>query len=495
MYGTRLDEDKPSAGNCGIGPYLAGVDDDQGLRNAPTHTYKGPRQRIVVGGDVELDLIHAPGETDDQTVVYYPKHGGILFAADNYYESFPNLYTIRGAPNRDAVQWADSLDTMIATEPEIMVPSHTLPVYGADEIRLTLTNYRDAIQYVHDQTVRLMLQDYHPDDIAATLQLPSNLRNCEYLKEYYGTVGWSAKSIFHGYMGWFSGDVTELWPIPPAQYAARLVDLAGGDVQHVLDKAQQAYDDGDYRWSLELSSAILRADTASKSSWSTTWSTVNAKAISTSARKLKSLSCTRLGEQEISANGRNWYMTCAKLADGSLDESSLKVPDRHRTNFLKTSDLSQIFQVMTVRFRPNESLVGVSKSMSFLVLPDDGIDDMDKNSNRKNDGDDDDDEEEMFYCCHTLTIRNCVLYYRKSSRRVCRRRPTDGADDLVLYPDERDNDTDDIVMETTEAALRDVFAKRSVATLANNLWSNQLRLRKGDVQTFLQFFKNLDLAT
>jgi len=67
---------------------------------------------------------------------------------------------------------------MVELSPDIMVPSHTLPVYGADEIKTRLTNYRDAIQYVHDQTVRLMMKNYHPEVIAKSIQLPSNLRDC-----------------------------------------------------------------------------------------------------------------------------------------------------------------------------------------------------------------------------------------------------------------------------------------------------------------------------
>ena len=39
---------------------------------------------------------------------------------------------------------------------EILVPQHTLPVEGQDTIKDIVTAYRDAIQYVHDQTVRYM---------------------------------------------------------------------------------------------------------------------------------------------------------------------------------------------------------------------------------------------------------------------------------------------------------------------------------------------------
>jgi len=48
------------------------------------------------------------------------------------------------------------------------------------------------------------------------------------LQEFYGTVEWSVKAVFAHYMGWFSGNPSELHPLPPKEEAALLVDLAGG---------------------------------------------------------------------------------------------------------------------------------------------------------------------------------------------------------------------------------------------------------------------------
>lgn len=426
MYGTKLD--KPSFENCGIGPFLAGVDDTQGLENSPTHTYNTPTHTINIAG-IELQLIHCPGETDDQTVVYMPQHN-ILFAADNYYESFPNLYTIRGAPNRDVVQWASSIDIMINTSPDVMVPSHTLPVYGAQEIQTRLQNYRDAIQYVHDQTVRLMLKNYHPNEIASMIQLPSNLRDCEYLKEFYGTVGWSSKAIFDGYMGWYSGDECDLMKLTPTEYAHRLIDLAGGS-QTVLDKAQCAFDERDYQWALELTSAILRANEKST------------RQVIKAAKELKTQCCVQLGQQQISANGRNWYLTSALINEGKISE--IKVPKKHLKNFILTKPLGIIFSTMSVRFNPSESLAGVTKSLSFILKEGDSM------------GGD-----------WTLTIRNCVLYSKNETSL-----------------------DSDIVIETTETALRYLFAQPS--SIAKSVLSSDFSVKKGDVRTFLQFVRNFDL--
>lgn len=50
------------------------------------------------------------------------------------------------------------------------------------------------------------------------VRLPEELAVREYLGEYYGTVEWSVKSIYQGYVGWFDGDPVKLMPVPEAEY-------------------------------------------------------------------------------------------------------------------------------------------------------------------------------------------------------------------------------------------------------------------------------------
>ena len=47
------------------------------------------RLTITLAG-ITLELIHAPGETNDQIIVWYPQKK-VLFPADNIYKAFPNL--------------------------------------------------------------------------------------------------------------------------------------------------------------------------------------------------------------------------------------------------------------------------------------------------------------------------------------------------------------------------------------------------------------------
>jgi alkyl sulfatase BDS1-like metallo-beta-lactamase superfamily hydrolase len=145
----------------GIGLYLNYNNNNTRALLYPTDTFDTDYWPLTIAGR-DFILYHAPGETDDQIVIYMPTEK-VLFAADNIYKAFPNIYAIRGTTTRNAIQWATSLDLMRNLRPKYLIPSHTKPIVGEDYIYEVITSYRDAIQFVHDQTVRLMNKGLIPD--------------------------------------------------------------------------------------------------------------------------------------------------------------------------------------------------------------------------------------------------------------------------------------------------------------------------------------------
>ena len=145
---------------------------------------------------------------------------------------------------------------MRSLKPEHMVPQHTKPMSGNDEIMEILTAYRDGIQFVHDQTVRYMNKGLYPDEITQKVQLPDHLRDHPFLQEFYGTVEWSVKAVFCNYMGWYSGKASELHPLPPKIQSRCLVDLAGTE-EAAFEKMREAYHDGNFQWALQLADALI----------------------------------------------------------------------------------------------------------------------------------------------------------------------------------------------------------------------------------------------
>ncbi|MCO4746606.1 MAG: MBL fold metallo-hydrolase [Proteobacteria bacterium] len=220
----------------------------------PTHTFEGSAT-LEIGGTT-IELIEAHGETHDQLLVWLPDER-VLLPGDNWYEAFPNLYTIRGSAPRPVDDWIDSLDRMRRLEPEIMVPSHTRPVVGTEAVQSALRDYRDAIQWIRDAVVRGGNEGKRVDQLVDSIGLPPHLASERPMTELYGQVDWSVRAIYGNELGWFDGAAKDLYPLPEAELAQKTIDAMGGP-EAVLKAAQDARPE-DPRWSVHLLS-LLDAD-------------------------------------------------------------------------------------------------------------------------------------------------------------------------------------------------------------------------------------------
>jgi alkyl sulfatase BDS1-like metallo-beta-lactamase superfamily hydrolase len=67
------------------------------------------------------------------------------------------------------------------------------------------------------------------------------------------------KAVYQRYMGWYDGNPAHLWPHPPVERAQRYVASMGG-ADAVVASAQTAFDEGDYRWVVDVLDHVLFAD-------------------------------------------------------------------------------------------------------------------------------------------------------------------------------------------------------------------------------------------
>jgi alkyl sulfatase BDS1-like metallo-beta-lactamase superfamily hydrolase len=169
-----------------------------------------------------------------------------------------------------------------------------------------LVAYRDAMQYVHDQTVRLMARGLTPDELVeAVAELPPRLRAHPWLGEFYGTVTQTVRQIYGNYFGWFEGDPASIDPLPRRERSARYVAAMGGR-DAVVAAARQALADDDFRWVAEILTHVLRRDPDDQP-----------------ARQLKADALRQLGYRASNPIWRNNYLMAAKEIDGTLDRTRL----------------------------------------------------------------------------------------------------------------------------------------------------------------------------
>lgn len=301
------------------------------------------RLDITIAG-VKLEIVHVPSETADELVVYLPEQK-VLHAAEVLQgENFPNLHTIRGTKFRDPSVWFKGIDIMRQFDTEIMINSHGRPVEGKEAVSNVLTAYRDAIQYVHDQTIRNMNKGLTPDELVEVVKLPAHLAGHPWLGEHYGTVAHSVRQIYVGYNGFFEGDPWQLEPMAYEQRAKAFVEIMGGR-DNIMHTAQAAIDAGNHTFAAEILSYPI---------------TVNKDDMG--ARELKATAYKAWAAEQVNINWRNWALNAAAELEGTRDFSNMI--SFASVDVLTALPSKQIFDMMTATLIA-ENTLDVNMAMTY----------------------------------------------------------------------------------------------------------------------------------
>jgi alkyl sulfatase BDS1-like metallo-beta-lactamase superfamily hydrolase len=214
-------------------------------------------------GGVRFELLSTPGaEGADSLSVWLPERRTLLIG-DLWGPvplAFPNLFTLRGEQLRFAMAYVDSLDRLLALDAELVLPGHFEPVRGKDEVRRHFTRLRDAVRWVHDQTVAGMNAGRDLFGLMREIRLPPELA----LDEQYGRVEWGVRAIWEGYNGWFRYEsTTELYAVPPTSVYPEIAAAAGGAAA-VAQRAQKRVASGQPLEALHLAEMALAAEPANR---------------------------------------------------------------------------------------------------------------------------------------------------------------------------------------------------------------------------------------
>lgn len=340
--GTLLEVGPRGRVNGGIGPDFV----METISLIPPTIPVDDRLEHTIAG-VRMVHFWAPSEAIDEIVTWFPDLGVLQSAEVIQGESFPNLHSIRGSRYRDPQAWFKSIDKYLRPLPaEFMIPSHGRPLAGRDDVARVLRDYRDAISYVYDQTIRHMNKGLLPDDLVAAVQLPDSLAGSEWLGNFYGGVPHSVRQIYVGELGWFDADPTTLAPIHAVEASRRYVALMGGR-DTVVDEAKRVAGEGDHQWAAELLRHVVRTDTGD-----------------TEARQLKAEALRHIGYTTPNSNWRNFYLTAARELDGSIDYSlaiSIDAPDQ-----VAALPVPALLEGLRFRIDPDRA-AGVTAAAGFRI--------------------------------------------------------------------------------------------------------------------------------
>lgn len=326
MYGAALE--KGPAGQIGAG---LGQTTSAGTVTliAPTVDITATGQELTVDG-VRMVFQLTPGtEAPAEMNIWFPDRRA-LCAAENATHTMHNILTLRGAVVRDAHAWGHYLNETIGLwgdALDVVFASHHWPTWGRERALEFLSVQRDMYLYLHDQTLRMMNQGLVGAEIAERFEMPPALAAAWHTHGYYGSVSHNVKAIYQRYMGWYDGNPANLWAHPPVEAARRYVDAMGG-ADAALAVARDAFEEGDYRWVLEVCKHLLFTDDTDQA-----------------ARALQADAMEQLAYGSENGTWRCIYLAGAKeLRDGIFGS-----PVQSSGDFLDALTVPQLFDSLAVR--------------------------------------------------------------------------------------------------------------------------------------------------
>lgn len=347
MGGGELPRGSGAGQTLGSGLGISGATDPLTLI-APTDFITKTGQKLTIDG-LEFEFLLAPGSEAPSEMHFYIPALKALCTAENACHALHNFYTLRGAKTRDSSKWVKYLNetlVMWGDKAEVLFAPHHWPVWENERIRRHIENYRDAFKFIHDRSLHLVNAGYTMPEIGELVKLPPELERNWATRGYYGTVSHDARAVYNFYLGYFSEHPSELEPLPPVQAAPRYVELMGGAAV-LLDKAQHAYDTGDYRWAAQILQHLVLAEPQNDA-----------------GRYLLADAFEQLGYQAEAATWRNIYFAGAQeLRQGlpKVDVGFASSPD-----LLKALPLEMAFDFLGIQL-DIEKAAGKTLTIDFEV--------------------------------------------------------------------------------------------------------------------------------
>lgn len=258
MYGALLPRNAQGGVNGGLGQTTS-----TGVPSLllPTRFITKTGEEVTLDG-VRMVFQMTPGtEAPAEMNTWFPDSKA-LWMAENTTNTMHNILTLRGAQVRDALKWSSFLNETIETwgdQAQVKFQSHHWPRWGNASIVDYFKKQRDLYKYIHDQSVRLMNMGYTGEEISEKIALPPELNDFWPNRGYYGTLRHNSRAVYQRYMGWYSGNPSDLDNLPPEMVGPKYVEFMGGE-QALLKKAKASFDKGEYRWVAEVLKHLVFAN-------------------------------------------------------------------------------------------------------------------------------------------------------------------------------------------------------------------------------------------
>lgn len=218
-------------------------------------------EELTIDG-VKMVFQNTPGtEAPAEMNTYFPDWKA-FWAAENICGTIHNIYTLRGALVRDALEWSKKISEAIylfGQEAEVMFASHSWPRWGNDRIQEVMRVQRDTYAHLHNEVLHHANQGVTINEIHNVYKLPESLQQQWAAHSYHGSEEHNSRAVINRYLGYWDANPATLVPLSPSDSAPLYVEMMGG-AEKILAKGKELHDQGKYREAMEILNKLVYAE-------------------------------------------------------------------------------------------------------------------------------------------------------------------------------------------------------------------------------------------
>ncbi len=228
---------------------------------APTRLITKDFEELTIDG-VKMVFQNTPDtEAPVEMNTYFPQFKS-FWAAENITGTIHNIYTLRGAPVRNALNWSKQINAALwkfGQEAEVMFASHTWPRWGNARIQEVMRAQRDTYANLNNQSLHYANQGVTINEIHRVYQLPPSLQKQWAARSYHGSEQQNSRGVINRFLGYWDGNPATLIPLKPSESAPLYVEMMGG-ADKIMAKGKELYDQGKYLEASEILNRVVFAE-------------------------------------------------------------------------------------------------------------------------------------------------------------------------------------------------------------------------------------------
>jgi alkyl sulfatase BDS1-like metallo-beta-lactamase superfamily hydrolase len=232
---------------------------------APNLLIRKDFEEVTIDG-VKMVFQNTPDtEAPVEMNTYFPQFKA-FWAAENITGTIHNIYTPRGAPVRNALNWSKQINVALyrfGQEAEVMFASHSWPRWGNVRIQEVLRTQRDTYANLNNQTLHYANLGVTINEIQNVYQLPPSLRRQWPAHSYHGSEQHNSRGVINRFLGYWDGNPVNITPLSPKDSAPLYVEMMGGS-DRIIAKGRELVGQGKYLEASEILNKLVFAQPANQ---------------------------------------------------------------------------------------------------------------------------------------------------------------------------------------------------------------------------------------